>query len=77
MIPSSRLHHWLPLPQVPTYTGRSSEPLLGTGSSPQTDFKESWKPLHLPGGIFLVHIVEESLRPCTGRPEARAELQAE
>src|SRR5215203_3430589 len=24
----SRLHHWLPLPQVPKYTGRSSEPLL-------------------------------------------------
>src|SRR5215203_6973489 len=27
MIQSSRLHHWLPLPQVPIYTGRSSEPL--------------------------------------------------
>src|SRR5215203_3922704 len=24
---SSRLHHWLPLSQVPIYTGRSSEPL--------------------------------------------------
>src|SRR5215208_3821623 len=28
VIPSSRLHHWLPLPQVPIYQGRSSEPLL-------------------------------------------------
>src|SRR5215203_6797355 len=28
VIQSSRLHHWLPLPQVPKCTGRSSEPLL-------------------------------------------------
>ena len=28
MIQSSRLHHWLPLPQVPILKGRSSEPLL-------------------------------------------------
>jgi hypothetical protein len=31
MIQSSRLHHWLPLPQVPIYTRRSSEPLLSLG----------------------------------------------
>src|SRR5215203_6772803 len=28
VIQSSRLHHWLPLSQVPIYKGRSSEPLL-------------------------------------------------
>src|SRR5215208_4685803 len=28
VIPSSRLHHWLPLSQVPILKGRSSEPLL-------------------------------------------------
>src|SRR5215208_5849358 len=31
VIQSSRLHHWLPLSQVPKCTGRSSEPLLSRG----------------------------------------------
>jgi hypothetical protein len=31
MIQSSRLHHWLPLPQVPILKGRSSEPLPSRG----------------------------------------------
>ncbi len=29
MTPRSRLHHWLPSPQVPTFSGRGSRPLPG------------------------------------------------
>jgi hypothetical protein len=63
VIQSSRLHHWLTLPQVPISMGQSSLPLLGTGFVRECNNAGIRKSIRLPGGICFTHIAKPGAAP--------------